>query len=150
MCHIKIVRPGVGSLLIETLQWSLWYFTEISKCKIFNHVLMIDILSNCHGNALRWMPLDLNDNASKLLQVMAWCCQAIHHYLNQCWLNSMTPLSVTGAQWGNLSLPRPRKPWQILAYSFQWQEINFERISIEYYVMSIVINQDCFQQWLSA
>ena len=35
--------------------------------------------------ALRWMPLDLTDDKSTLVQVMAWCCQATSHYLSQCW-----------------------------------------------------------------
>ena len=26
--------------------------------------------------ALKWMPLDLTDDKSTLVQVMAWCCQA--------------------------------------------------------------------------
>ena len=36
-------------------------------------------------SALWWMPLDLIDDKSTLVQVMAWCHQATSHYLNQCW-----------------------------------------------------------------
>ena len=32
--------------------------------------------------ALRWMSLDLTDDKSKLVQVMAWCHQATSHYLS--------------------------------------------------------------------
>ena len=33
--------------------------------------------------ALTWTSLDLNDDKSRLVQVMAWCRQATSHYLNQ-------------------------------------------------------------------
>ena len=33
---------------------------------------------------LRWMSLDLTDDMSTLVQVMAWCCQVTSHYLSQC------------------------------------------------------------------
>ena len=49
--------------------------------------------------AIRWMPLDLTDDESTLVQVMAWCCQATSHYLSQCWLRSMSPYGVTRPQW---------------------------------------------------
>ena len=44
------------------------------------------------------MPQDLTDK-STLVQVMAWCCQATSHYLNQCWPRSPTPYGVTRSQW---------------------------------------------------
>ena len=34
---------------------------------------------------LRWMPQNLPNEESALVQVMAWCCQATSHYLSQCW-----------------------------------------------------------------
>ena len=53
---------------------------------------------------LRWMPLDLTDDKSTLVQVMAWCRQATSYYLSQCWPRSMSPNGVTRPQWVN-SLP---------------------------------------------
>ena len=53
----------------------------------------------CYEIALRWMPLDLTDEKSTLVQVMAWCCQVTSHYLSQCWPRSMTPNGVTRPQW---------------------------------------------------
>ena len=47
-------------------------------------------LSISHKIALRWMPLDLSDDKSTLVQVMAWCHQATSHYLSQCWPRSMS------------------------------------------------------------
>ena len=48
--------------------------------------------------ALRWTPLDLTDDESTLVQVMAWCRQATTHYLSQCWPRSISPNGVTGPQ----------------------------------------------------
>ena len=45
------------------------------------------------------MPLDLTDDKSTLVQVMAWCRQATSHYLSQCWPRSMSPNGVTRPQW---------------------------------------------------
>ena len=42
--------------------------------------------------ALRWMPPDLTDNKSTLVQVMALCHQATSHYLSQCWTRFMLPV----------------------------------------------------------
>ena len=49
--------------------------------------------------ALRWMPLDLTDDKSTLIQVMAWCRQATSHYLSQCLPRFMPPYGVTRPQW---------------------------------------------------
>ena len=51
--------------------------------------------------ALRWMSLDLNDDKSTLVRVMAWCRQATSHYLSQCWPRSLLPYGVTRPQWVN-------------------------------------------------
>ena len=48
--------------------------------------------------ALRWMPHDLTDDKSTLIQVMAWCRQATSHYLSQCWPRSMSPNGVIRPQ----------------------------------------------------
>ena len=52
--------------------------------------------------ALKWMPLDLTDDKSTLVQVMAWCRQATSHYLSQCWPRSLSPYGVTRPQWVNI------------------------------------------------
>ena len=48
-------------------------------------ILMIDGLGISYDIALRWMPMDLTDDESALVQVMAWCYQAMSHFLSQCW-----------------------------------------------------------------
>ena len=44
------------------------------------------------------MLLDLTDDYSTLVQVMAWCRQAISHYLRQCWPRSISPYGVSKPQ----------------------------------------------------
>ena len=70
-----------------------------SKNGTFNLVLLIGIFRSSHDNALRWMPQDLTDDKSTLVQVMAWCCQATSHYLSQCWLSSLWPYGIAKPQW---------------------------------------------------
>ena len=48
------------------------------------------------------MSLDFTDDQSTLVQVMAWCHQAISHYLSQCWPRSLLPYGVTRPQWVNV------------------------------------------------
>ena len=73
------------------------------KTAIFNLVLSIDIFTSSNANPLRWMPWNLTDDKSTLVQVMAWCRQAAGHYLSQCWPSSMSPYGVTGPQCVNIA-----------------------------------------------
>ena len=68
------------------------------KTAFFNLALLIDIFTSSNDNPLRWMPWDLIDDKSTLVQVMAWCRQATSHYLSQCWHSSMSPYGVTRPQ----------------------------------------------------
>ena len=54
--------------------------------------------------AFRWMPMDLTDDKSRLVQVMAWCPQATSHYLSQCWPSSMSPYGITRPEWVNINI----------------------------------------------
>ena len=74
---------------------------NVFKNVIFTLALLIGIFKSPYDNVLRWMPQDLTDDKSKLVQVMAWCPQATSHYLNQCWPRPPTPYGVTGPQWVN-------------------------------------------------
>ena len=60
---------------------------------------MIDAWGISCELAFRWMSLDLTDDKSTLVQVMAWCRQATSHYLRQCWPRSLSPCGVTRPQW---------------------------------------------------
>ena len=53
--------------------------------------------------AQRWMLQNTFDVKSTLVQVMVWCRQAASHYLNLCWLRSISPW-VTRPKWVKLFL----------------------------------------------
>ena len=66
---------------------------------------------------LRWILLDLSDDKSTLVQVMAWCRQATSHYLSQCWPRSMSPYGIIRPQWvklgrmtAQIKFPPPPQP----------------------------------------
>ena len=68
----------------------------------FKLILMID---GCFEIALRQMSLDLSDEKSTLVQVMAWSCQAInHYYLSQCWHRSKARYGVPMLRWVKASI----------------------------------------------
>ena len=69
------------------------------KTAIFNFVLLIGFFRSSNDNVPRWMPWDVTDDKSTLVQVMAWCRQATSHYLSQCWPRSPSPYDVTRPQW---------------------------------------------------
>ena len=84
----------VNSYLIGYFEWHHLIKDKISKpltqwplgnlnviLKIFNLALLIGIFKSC-DNVLRWMPQNLTDGKSTLIQVMAWCRQATSRYLN--------------------------------------------------------------------
>ena len=58
---------------------------------IFKWILVIDGWGISCKTALIWMSLDLTDDQSTLVHVMAWCCQATSHHLSQCWPRSLSP-----------------------------------------------------------
>ena len=55
--------------------------------------------------ARKWMSLDLIEDKSTLVQVMAWCRQATSHYLSQCWPRSMSLYGISRPQWVNIKIP---------------------------------------------
>ena len=79
--------------------WPLGDFNEILKI-MFKLILVTDGCDISSEIAIRWASLDLSDDKSTLVQVMAWCRQATNHYLNQCWARSLPPYGVIRPQWG--------------------------------------------------
>ena len=69
------------------------------KLANFKLISMINILSIFCEIAISWMPQDLTDYLSTLVQVMAWCRQATSHYMSQCWPRSLSPYDITRPQW---------------------------------------------------
>ena len=73
----------------------------------FYRVLLIGVFRFSNDSAPRWMPWDLTNLKSTLVQVMAWCRQSTsHYYLSQCWPSSMSPHGITRPQWVNISIHR--------------------------------------------
>ena len=79
----------------------LGYFNTNLWKIFFKLILVIDGCDISSEIALRWTSLDVSDDKSTLVQVMAWCHQATSHYLKQCWRRSLLPYDVTRPQWVN-------------------------------------------------
>ena len=93
-------KVSSGSLLTH---WPLGDLNVILKMQSSILVYFIGIFKSSYDNVLKWMPQDLTDDKSTLVQVMAWCRQATSNYLYQCWPRSPTPYGVTRSQWVNSS-----------------------------------------------
>ena len=87
-CGIELIGP-----------WEI--LKKILTKIILKLILVTDGCDISSKIALRWTSLDLSDDKSILVQVMAWCRQATNHYLNQCWPRSLLPYGVTRPQWVN-------------------------------------------------
>ena len=74
-------------------------FEHIFRELIFQLIWVTDGLGISSKITLRLLPVDLTDDKSTLVQVMAWCRQATSHYLSQCWSRFMSLYGVPGPQW---------------------------------------------------
>ena len=89
----------------STLLTLLWVINSLAPGKskrnfsslIFQIIfqIMIDGWGISCELALRWMSLDLTDDKSTLVHVMACCRQATSHYLSQCWPRSLSPYGIS-------------------------------------------------------
>ena len=68
-----------------------------SKSTIFKLIIQNRSLGAYFEITLKWIPLNFTITIEKsiLVQVMAWCHQAPHHYLSQCWPRSMSFYGIT-------------------------------------------------------
>ena len=82
--------PAIKSLTPGKFEW---YFRYL----IFQIISVIDGWGISCELAIRWMSINLNDEKSTLVQVMAWCRQATSHYLSQCWPRSMSSRDVASS-----------------------------------------------------
>ena len=83
------------------IHWPLGDFNKILEKYFFKLILVTDGCNISSEIALRWISLELSDDKSTLVQVMAWCRQATSYYLNHCWPRSPMPYVVTRPQWVN-------------------------------------------------
>ena len=92
VCHQMDPRSTFDSLAPGRFERNL-------RKVIFKLILMIYGWGIFCKIALRWMSMDLTDDKSTLVQVMAWCRQATSHYLSQYWPRSLSSYGVTRPQW---------------------------------------------------
>ena len=116
-----------------------------SKRGISNLVLLIDIFRSSHDNALNWMPQDLTDDKSTLVQVMAWCRQATSHYLRQNWLSPLLPNDLTRPQQVNTFHGSP------LALRLQSYQYNIHEMAcyVAWWLLSLRNLQQAGMVWIS-
>ena len=84
----------INSLAPGKFEWNF-------RCLIFQIISVIDGWGISCELTLRWMSLDLTNDESTWVQVMAWCRQATSHYLSHCWPRSLSPYGVTRPYWVN-------------------------------------------------
>ena len=85
--------------MVTLIHWPPERFEWKFRSVIFELILVIDGRDVLCVIALRWMSLDLNDDKSALVQVMAWCRQATSHYLSQFWPRYLSPYGITTPNW---------------------------------------------------
>ena len=91
-CSVAQWHQWVNSLAPGKFEWKYGYLN-------FQIISVTDVWGVSCEFIFRWMSLDLTDDKSTLVQVMAWCRQATSHYLSQCWPRSLSPYGVTRPQW---------------------------------------------------
>ena len=92
-----VTRPQwVNSLASERCGSNLSIF--------FKLIMQNNILGTRCNIVLRWMPQDLTDDESTLVQVMGWYRQATSHYLRQYWSRSLSPYGITRPQWVDIKM----------------------------------------------
>ena len=80
---------------------------------IVRFILRLDILTICYEITLGWIPKDLTDYLSKLVQVMVWHHQATSHYLSQCWPGTMLTYRIIKPQ--TIIISKYSQPHSLLA-----------------------------------
>ena len=69
------------------------------KSIIFKLISRTDVLCISCEISLRWMPEDLTDDKSTLVQVMAWVPSGSKPLPDQCWPSCIYPYGITRGQW---------------------------------------------------
>ena len=82
MCSFDFVLFSLG-ILGKLTHWPLGGLDKILD-KGFLTILVIDGWGISCETAVIRLSLDVSEDKSKLVQVMAWCHQATSHYLSQC------------------------------------------------------------------
>ena len=93
-------------------------FEQNFRQVIFKLISVTDAWGISCKIALRWMPLDLTNDKSTLVQVMAWCRQATSHYLSQCWPWFMSPYDMVSI--GHKELIKSKPQTQNIIWHIPW------------------------------
>ena len=130
--RLKPIYHPTTSLYYDMCDLYLWTF-DLSIWKSFCEIALSRIITG------------LIDHKSTLIQVMASCHQAPTHYLNQCWLRSMTRYSVTRPQRFNL--------WNAFIIKMELLSSLFLMTYILHGVCSVAMSDEeltfCFTFWKS-
>ena len=110
-CSTTVISPKQNRHPITHLWgWGMGVLSEFNslapgrfewnfRCVIFNLISVIDGWSISWRIALKWLPLDLKDGRSTLVQIMDRSHQATSHYLSQYWLRYVSPYGIIRPQW---------------------------------------------------
>ena len=99
-----------GTARFNSLAFGKWNFRYL----IFQIISVVDGCGISCELALRWMSLNLSDDKSTLVRVMAWCRQAPSHYQSQCWPRYLSTYGVTRPQWDLIPYSSVSLHWQSL------------------------------------
>ena len=97
LCFLAKTLCIKGEFLATFKKITYWTFCQlIGPLRDLNEMIFepISVTVGCSISCEivpRWLSLDLTDDKSSLVQVMAWCHQATSHYLSQCWPRSLSP-----------------------------------------------------------
>ena len=87
---------SLGSLSQPIGPWNMWLWFWM--CKFQTYIIDWYLEHFKLYTAFRWIPMDLADDMSTLVQeIKTWCHGATSHHLDQCWPRFMTPDASTAA-----------------------------------------------------
>ena len=95
LVHHGMISPGT------CLKLTHWPLEDLNEIWMSNSQANLSWVTSCEI-PLSWISLNLTDDKSTLVQVMACCRQATSHYLNQCWPRFMSLYGITRPQWVNV------------------------------------------------
>ena len=123
-----IQNVKISFIIFKTIQYvnslAPGKFERNFRYIIFKRILVTDGWGISCEIAQIWMLLDLTDDKSISVQVMAWCRQATSHYLSQCWPRSMLPNGVSRPQWVNNRPLCLLSRWPICGVSHGWATVS--------------------------
>ena len=99
LANLSTEPPFIACLLLNSLV--TWGFESKLREVISSYFFYDWWLRFLLRNTLRWMSLNLSDDNSTLVEVMAWCCRVANDYLSQYSPISLSPHGVTRSQWVN-------------------------------------------------